>query len=872
MSKYKILCVDDNINILDLYEMHFGGFFTVVRASSAYEALNILNKDAQNIFFVCADFLMPEMNGIEFRKEMLITGLDIPFVIVTGHKDKILENENSILKITEIIEKPIDYDYLHKIVLELGEARKKQIADESEMTNSFISESTPMLEEIEGLILILEKNSNDTDALNTYFRLLHTIKGTASCVGLKTLPKFVHKYEDLVSLAKEKKIQITPNFIDCLLYGIDRLNYMYKEINDSGKYEFDVRPWIAKLESFLHERSERKNTEGNDKNNESVQLKERVVIGNVHNEHGEGADKKNKGEKLAIPLEILDSFLEFSGKLTILRSTIYKAISRIEIKYTNDKDVEVLSSSIEELHKITSFVQTQISEMRKVSADSVSRPLKRVVRDTSKELKKDVEIVVHNEHLKIDNTIAKIMSNSLVHLVRNSIDHGIESPEARESKGKKTSGTIELSFLEEGENYIIILSDDGAGINKKRVMEKAIEKKIVSHNDIHTLSQSEILSLILEPGFSTAEKVSDISGRGVGMDMVKSSVEEIGGKILIDSTEGRGSKFTLILPQPKNVLINKTLMVEEAKEHFSIPVDDVVEVVKISSEQYADFIFNIGGYLVLKRYEEIIPLFKLNHCLNSKDHRKFDISSYTDVTTIIIKHNNLKMGLIVDQVYDIEESVVRKIRPVLNTSQIYSGVTYFGDDDLALVLNIENITKENLKIVTKVRNEGASITQKAIITNNANDIELFTFAVGGNQYAIDKEKVFRIEFMPKDIIQEYYNNYFVKYRDSIVKLVSLNDDHVHTVLGQDIVKVILLNREGSIYGLFVDEVFEFINTDFEIESKFSSSENLKGSIIYQDKIIYVVDDGQLDKKASTKKIDEKYIDLQLVNEQFQKAA
>ena len=220
MKKHKILCIDDDKDNLEVYECMLEDKYTVLKATNYSEAYDFLKIHHAEIIFVFSDYNMPEKNGLEVRQEMLNSGYEIPFAIITGHYDLSMATKGMELRVATFLEKPIQESDLFKLIADLGEKRILQINDEKEMICSFISESSQMLEEIESLILILEESPEDVKALNTYFRLLHTIKGTAACVGLKSLPKFVHTYEDLVSLAKEKKISITPKVVDSLLYGL----------------------------------------------------------------------------------------------------------------------------------------------------------------------------------------------------------------------------------------------------------------------------------------------------------------------------------------------------------------------------------------------------------------------------------------------------------------------------------------------------------------------------------------------------------------------------------------------------------------------------------------------------------------------------
>ncbi len=818
-KKYKILCIDDEKEILDLYGLILDEQYDILKVQNPADVFKMLQIHANEIIYIFSDYLMPEMNGFEIREKILNQGHEIPFAIVTGNYTIEMATKAMELRISSFINKPIEDMDLFKLISDLGEKRKQQINEEKEMVCAFIGESSGMLEEIESLILQLEENPKDTNALNTYFRLLHTIKGTASCVGLKSLPKFAHAYEDLISKAREEKISINTQLIAALLFGLDKLKFMYNEINTGSSFEFEIAPWIDQLSSAATEKNE-----ASDKATSAVSQDQ----------------KKGHTEKLAIPIETLDSFLELNGKLTIIRNAIFKALNRVETKYTNDKDIETLSASIEEMQKVTSSIQKQITEMRKVTSETITRPLKRVIRDVSKDLNKDVHFTVINEHLKIDNSIAKIVSNSLVHLVRNSIDHGIEKPETRIQNGKSAAGKIELTFIEDGDNNIVTITDDGAGINKDAVIKKAIDNKLISPDDKKYISDEDIYALIFEPGFSTAQNVSDLSGRGVGMDMVKSSVESIGGKITINSRKNLGTSFKMTLPQPKSVLINKTLMVEENSNFFSIPIDDIIEVVKVEKDNFSTSLLNIANSIVLKRYDDIIPVIKLDNALkqNSTTYLEF---LPRDAIIIITKNNNQKMGIWVDNIFDIEESVVRKVRHVTESTPIFNGVTYFGDDNLALILNVNHIMKENLvSSFDSKKIEMQSNVHNLTVTSVMKSF--FTFTIDTNKYAIEKDYIFRVEIFQNNLINHFQGNYFIKYREQILKVITIKNKEISHHHDNDNCNAILIKLENQIIALRVDQFHEFIDSDFPIENSFNIEKYISGTIIHEEEIVRIIDE------------------------------
>lgn len=249
-QKFKILCVDDETAILDIYEMFLGEKYDVLKAANIQDAYQLVKEHSSKIVYIFSDFKMPGGDGFEFREQLIKNGFELPFTIITGFYNLEMAERAMELRIASFVNKPVNQDDLFKLIDDLGQKRIETLNEEKEMVCSFINESSPMLDEIEALILALEENPSDMNTLNTYFRLLHTIKGTAACVGLKTLPKFTHAYEDLISLAKEGKIAVTKDIADLFLFGLDRLKFMYAEIVDNQNFEFDIDRWLEQLNSI----------------------------------------------------------------------------------------------------------------------------------------------------------------------------------------------------------------------------------------------------------------------------------------------------------------------------------------------------------------------------------------------------------------------------------------------------------------------------------------------------------------------------------------------------------------------------------------------------------------------------------------------
>ncbi|MDD0854199.1 chemotaxis protein CheW [Halobacteriovorax sp. GB3] len=847
-SNYKIVCVDDEVEILSIYETALGDLpYEIVTFSDPNEASDYVAVHANDIVFIYSDFSMPQMDGFEFREKVLEAGGDIPFALVTGYYNKEMATRGMKLKIISFVEKPFNSDKLIELANESIPARQASLEEENEMIRSFVEESFPMLEEIEDLILILEDDPEDVVALNTYFRLLHTIKGTSSCVGLKTVPAYTHKYEDLVGKLKSGEQKVNKLVIDVLLAGLDELKTMYDSISSGAGSEFDIE---EKIKIF-------------DRDFTSTEAVAEKAIKKQSVGEAQKAPTQDE-EKINVLVSILDNFMELSGELTVLRNMILKSATKIESKYMGDRDVDVLNESLEEMHKVSSKLQVEISEMRKVSLENVFRPMKRVVRDASKNLGKEIEFFTKGEALKVDTSIGKVLNNALVHLIRNGIDHGIETPEARLEKGKSQTGHLELNAYEEGENIVVEIVDDGNGLDPEKIKEKALEKGLYEYDELERMSKHRVYNLIFEPGFSTAQVVTDISGRGVGMDMVKSSVVDAGGKILIDSEKGKGSKFVLILPIPRSVLIMKALMVESADQHFSVPLDNIAEVVNFGKAKEMSKVQNMEGSLVLRHHEEIIPLVDLSKTLGLSDES--NLRNENEI--VILTGEGLKFGIIVENVLDIEEVVVKKLVHQLKNCIAFMGTTLVGDGDLALILDPNGLAELN-EISIDVEDE--SLEYKRFETEQAvvNEEEYMQFNLFSREnFCISLDDVFRLEEIEASRISYSGELAILRYREKFLPII-----HPETLLGfsptsvqevvenDDILNLLVIEKNEKQYGILVSKINDIGKSDQELHDNTIDREGIKGTIYINEKTVTVLDTEYLVanyKKISVSKEVEQY--------------
>lgn len=391
--------------------------------------------------------------------------------------------------------------------------------------------------------------------------------------------------------------------------------------------------------------------------------------------------KQGKEPKADVTIRVetsrLESVLNLVGELVLSRNMLIKTTSRLSESYPEDKNVSVLSDTIASLDHVTTDLQWAVMKTRMQPIGRVFNKFIRMVRDLSRSMEKDVDLVIFGEDTELDKNIIEDIGDPLVHLVRNAVDHGIEKPEEREMTGKPRKATLKLSAFHEGKDVVIEVSDDGKGIDPDVIKRKAVEKGLVSEADAERMNEKDILKFIFSPGFSTAEKVTDTSGRGVGMDVVKNNVSKLNGTIDTDSEVGKGTKISIRLPL--TIAIIQALMVKVGAENYAIPLNNVEEIVRVRQKD----IKTIDKKEVLHQRGSVIPLMRLAELLSVD-------SSSTDewLYTIIIALGDNRIGLLADRLIGEEEIVIKSLGDYLEDVDVVKGATITGDGDVVLILDV----------------------------------------------------------------------------------------------------------------------------------------------------------------------------------------
>ncbi|TGK88404.1 chemotaxis protein CheA [Leptospira bourretii] len=393
-------------------------------------------------------------------------------------------------------------------------------------------------------------------------------------------------------------------------------------------------------------------------------------------------DSKVVMRTIKVSSDKLDQLMNNVGELVITNSGFQKIYDDLVAQFGEDSLFNELKGKIDQINRISKDLQTGIMNIRMVPIGSVFNRFTRLIRDLSLETGKQVNLVLRGENTELDKKVIDAIGEPLIHLIRNSVDHGIESPSERRAAGKPEEGTVELNAYQGGSNILVEIRDDGKGLNKDKILKKAIERGLVNDTDAQNLSESDIFQFIFAPGFSTADKISDISGRGVGMNVVNKLIEEFKGKILIHSEEGKGSSFTLSFPQALAIIPSILVIMEE--EVYAFPLSEVSETIKVNLDQ----ITTLEGHEIINLRGEVLPIYRLNRILGLADKQDM-----VEVPVVIVNYKTRKLGFMVDDLIGKHETVIKSLGKNFKDIQGLTGATIMGDGTIILVLDIPGLVE-----------------------------------------------------------------------------------------------------------------------------------------------------------------------------------
>lgn len=605
-----------------------------------------------------------------------------------------------------------------------------EFAADPGLVRDFLVESEELLQGIDQDIVALESEPDNEDLFNRIFRAMHTIKGTSGFLGFDPVVRLSHAAEDVLNAIRQGKTKLGRRCMDSLLGARDQLSAMLEDIRQGGLKEYSLNALLAEL-------LEAQEPESIPQLGEML-VKEHVItaddLGALLNEQAASAQHRRLGELivekgLSTPVEVgaviaqqkkiaeapslsqtmrvearkLDELVNLIGELVLERNRLVQLSRDCSGGIISQSDLgSSFSQSTARLSFITEELQSAGLKTRMVPIETVFHRFPRLVRDISRNLRKEVRLVVRGADTELDKTMVELLGDPLIHLVRNSLDHGVEMPDVREASGKPREGTICLEARQEGDQIVVSIGDDGAGIHPDRIGQKAVEKGLVTAERLGTLSSREILDFIFLPGFSTAEQISDLSGRGVGMDVVRSNLRKLNGSIVVDSHPGSGT--TILLHLPLTLAILPVLLVRVADETYALPLRSVVETAQVNPQ----LVHRVEGCEVLCLRDETLPLLRLGQLFGSESRfPDTDRSSQTAAEragkVVILGIGDRRIALLVDHLIGQESTVVKPLGHYLHGCPGLAGATISGDGRVRLVLDPAGLlaASQNLSSATR---------------------------------------------------------------------------------------------------------------------------------------------------------------------------
>lgn len=569
-----------------------------------------------------------------------------------------------------------------------------------EIIDDFIVESNELIEKVVQDIVEIEKNPED-EIVNGIFRAVHTIKGTSSFLGFNTLSNLSHKAEDVLGRIRKKEMEPDAEIADALLEALDLMKLMIEDIREKGAEDRDVSHTLKKLEILnkadsrkklgeilvdegvisnkeCEELLEKQKSEGNKKLGE-IAVEEKLITEKQLSNVLAKQQAHKEEQTIRIDVRKLDELMNLVGELVLGKNRLILLDSLARKGSNNNGIFDSLSDVTNYVEAVTNDLQLAVMRARLVPIGKLFNKVPRLVRDLSGEFKKKIELKIEGESTELDRSLIEALHDPLIHIIRNSVDHGVEAPEEREKKGKNPKGVLSIKAYNEGNQIIVEIFDDGKGINVQAVKDKVKEKGLMSESELNGMSAREAMGLVFIPGLSTAKKVSNVSGRGVGMDVVKTNIEKMNGQVYIDSDEGKWTRLTLKLPL--TLAIMRALIIRVNQELFAIPLNTVTELVKLRDGLIKPVDKNEA--LVLR--DMVIPIVDLSKIVGFSESRIDD--GYIVVCNIGEKIIGIKAHSVVGQ----EEVVMKPLGEFLGNINGVGGATIRGDGKVILILDLPAI-------------------------------------------------------------------------------------------------------------------------------------------------------------------------------------
>jgi two-component system chemotaxis sensor kinase CheA len=757
---------------------------------------------------------------------------------------------------------------------------------DSDIVKDFLVESYENLDRLDRDLVGLEKNPKDKEALAGVFRTIHTIKGTCGFLGFNTLEKVAHVGENLLTRLRDGQMTLTPEITTPLLGMVDAIRQMLGSIEVSGSEgerddseliatltrlqqppEVGAKRQVAPAQETAPETALPSNLgdiliqragvtptevqlaaktqkEGDPRHLGEILVEQGAVrpadiVDALHVQQSSRAQTAASDSTIRVDVGLLDKVMNLVGELVLARNQILQFANRM-------KDTSFLAAS-QRLNLITTELQEGVMKTRMQPIGNIWGQFPRTVRDVALGCGKEVNIEMEGKETELDKTIIEAIKDPLTHLVRNSVDHGIELPEDRVKAGKDRSGRLILRAFHEGGQVNIEISDDGAGLNPDRIRKKAAERAMITAEQAVRMTEREIFNLIFLPGFSTAEKITNVSGRGVGMDVVKTNVEKIGGTVDVQSTLGRGT--TVRVKIPLTLAIIPALVVTCGGDRYAIPQVSLLELVRLEPDEVAKGIEMVQGAPVHRLRGRLLPLVYLSRVLELAGAADVRPQAGNAVNIVVLQAEGRPFGLVVDEINDTEEIVVKPLGKQLKGVNTFAGATIMGDGKVALILDALGLAQK-ASVISELQDRAMAVKEPSSGEKNAGNRQtLLLFQTGKNgRMAVPLSLVARLEEFASSKVESTGEQQVVQYRGQIMPLIRISEavelpanDHGETAADpQAPLQVVVYAEQGRSVGLVVERILDIVEEDVVLD-RMAERAGILGTAVVQQRVTDMLD-------------------------------
>jgi two-component system chemotaxis sensor kinase CheA len=707
-----------------------------------------------------------------------------------------------------------------------------------DLLKDFLVESAESIDTVEARLVQFEQDPSDKDILNSIFRLVHTMKGTCGFIGLTRLQRIAHVSESLIGKLRDQGSGDRTS-VTLILSAIDRIHLILKSLEETGlEPEGDDEDLIDLIEIEL--------TRGIQKPAASDQIHDAQPIAQPPHEQVQqeqppheqpqhtgpvttkaqelsavssngtkpkkqnGQAKRDSANKISAPareattirvsIDVLERIMTLASELVLTRNQL------LELARLLDEDN--LSTTLQRLSAITSDLQQNVMQARMQPIGRLFENLPRLVRDLSLELGKQIDLVTLGSETEIDRQLIELIRDPILHLIRNCADHGLEMPMERLALGKSEKGTIKIQAGHDAGYITIVISDDGRGLNIEKIRSKAISSGLVSEGDAERLPEEELYKFIFAAGFSTAQQVTNVSGRGVGMDVVRENIESIGGSISLGSTTGKGTSFRLKIPL--TLAIAPALIVYVCGQKFAIPQAAVIEAVSIWDDE-GERIASVQGTKMLRLREQMVPLIELSTMIDLQPSED-DPDSKVHRLAILLRHGEGMFGILVDRVAETQEIVLKPLGSSMGQVSIFSGNTILGDGSVVLILSPNGLATE-MGLDTTSQRGNRAFDQSVILPQEEKRLILFN-AGSAVLKAIPLSLVSRIEAVEQSELINLDGECVLQHRGNLMPVIDLGKVLNTRTTG---LHVLVIDVGGEPFGLLVEEIRDIVNSTIDIQ-------------------------------------------------------